>query len=223
MANIKLGAIITDIAGSVGGSTFRRTPAGVILYNKQGTQIKSAFAQKGVKNKLGAIISGWTTLDPADKTTWENYATMYPFPDKFGNLKYLTGRQLYIKLNGQLIPTDKRVDLSTFVDSVPVEIVTDVYIDRGKNKFIISWDIVSDSKYCLVQVTPLRAGSSSKPRKKAYCTYHKDVTGVDTINIWSYFEPQYPNFVPKSWWNVNIIFMNYSGFQNSVQSFKVQL
>lgn len=223
MANIKLGAIITDIAGSVGGSTFRRTQSGIILYNKQGTQIKSAFSPKAVKNKLGAIITNWGVLDQVDKDFYNAAAPKYFFPDKFGNLKNLSGRQLYIKLNTQLIPTGTLVDISTFADTIPSEVVQNIYVDSANKEFIINWDIKSDSKYLLVQVTPSTKGANTKPTKKAFCTFAKDVSGSNKVNIWEQFSEQFLWAQKKSYWNVNVIFMNYSGFQNSVQSFKVQI
>lgn len=223
MANIKLGAIITDIAGSVGGSTFRRTPAGIILYNKQGTQIKSAFAKNSVKNNLGGIISKWSSLDQAVKDFYDDKATLYTFPDKFGNLKYLTGRQLYIKLNTQLIPTNTEVDIYNWDDRKAGQIVTGIEIDLTNGGFLITFDEEIIDFYCLVQVTPLTSGSNSKPRKKSYNTYSQLKDSGTLLDLYSEFIQQYPWASIGSYWNINVILMSRSGFQNSVQSFKTQI
>ena len=222
MANIKLGAIITDIAGSVGGSTFRRTPAGIILYNKQGTQIKSAFAKNSVKNKLGAVITSWTNLDKTDKGFWIDKATLYTFPDKFGNLKYLTGRQLYIKLNTQFIPANDVLSITPWYDTKPGQVVVDVKCDVGVEEFIIEFDNQVDDLFMLVQVTPTTRGANPKPRKKAFNTYAKLVAGSNIYNIWGGFFQQFPLVEAKQFYNVNIILMTPSGFQSSVQSFVIE-
>lgn len=221
MANIKLGAIITDIAGSIGGSTFRRTQRGIICYNKQGRQIKSAFAKNSVKNKLGAILSSWSFLDSATKQDWADLAPLYPQKDKFGGDVILTGRQFYTKLNAQLIPVNQVVDLNAFNDVVFLGVVTSVSLDMSANDFIIVFDTTLDGFYVLVSVFPLRAGGSPKPTKHAFPTYANDPGNKEDINIFGAFLTQYPNAEIGQTWGVNIRVMNTSGFQTSVQSFSV--
>lgn len=222
MANIKLGAIITDIAGSIGGTTFRRTPNGIIVYNKQGTQIKSAFSNNAVKNKLGAILGSWGTLEPGEQNFWNDKATLFEFPDKFGNLKFLTGRQLYSKLNTQYIPTKEEISLDPFYDTIPKDIVESVTTDSSAALFEVNFvDEVFDT-WVLVQVSPTTRGANPKPRKKAFCTFCEIVDSQTKANIYYNFVNQFPYVQKKSYWNVNVIFMNRTGFQSSVQSFKVQ-
>ena len=114
MAVIKLGSIVTDIAGSIGGTTFRRTSTGHAAYNKQGRQVKSAFAKASRKNELGNIFSSWYNLTDNEREQWALNASTYPLKDKFGNAKYLTGRQLYTKLNAQLLPAKATSNVNSF-------------------------------------------------------------------------------------------------------------
>jgi hypothetical protein len=221
MANIKLGAIITNIAGSVGGSTFRRTQRGIILYNKQGRQIKSAFAQNSVKNRLGAILSSWSFLDGATRSDWEDLAPLYPQKNKFGDDVTLTGRQFYTKLNTQLIPVRESVDLATFNDVVFLGVVESVSLDMGANDFIIVFSTTVNSFFVLVSVFPLRSGGSPRPTRKAFPTYADEPGNKEDINIFGEFLTQYPNAEIGQTWGVNIRVMNSSGFQTSVQSFSI--
>ena len=86
MAVIKLGSIVTDIAGSIGGTTFRRTSTGHAVYNKQGSQIKSAFARTSRKNALANIFRAWGELDKATQDAWAENALIYKVPDRFGKI-----------------------------------------------------------------------------------------------------------------------------------------
>ena len=221
MANIKLGAIITNIAGSVGGSTFRRTPAGIILYNKQRQQIKSAFSKRAVKNRLGAILSGWSFLDGGTRSDWEDLAPLYPQLNKFGDSVTLTGRQFYTKLNAQLIPVRESVDLATFNDVVFLGVVDSVTLDMAANNFIITFSTTVNTFFVLVSVYPLRSGGSPRPTRSAFPTYADEPGNKEDINIFGEFLTQYPNAEIGQTWGVNIRVMNSSGFQTSVQAFSV--
>jgi hypothetical protein len=221
MANIKLGAIITNIAGSVGGSTFRRTPAGIILYNKQRQQIKSAFSKRAVKNQLGAILSSWSLLDGATRSDWEDLAPLYPQKNKFGDDVVLSGRQFYTKLNSQLIPVRESVDLATFNDVVYLGVVDSVTIDTSGNEFRVDCSENLEDFYVLVSVYPLRFGANSRPTRHAYPTYASLPGDKEGFNMFDVFEAQFPNCKAGQTYGVNIKIMNSSGFQTSTQSFSV--
>lgn len=217
MANIKLGAIMTDIAGSVGGTTFRRTPSGVIMYNKQGTQIKSAFAKNSVKNKLGVILSSWSSLDNSVKSVWNDLATLYPFKTKFGADKYLTGRQLFTKLNSQLVPVSQSVDVEDFDDRLCDALFDEIVVDYSAEILRLNFDIAIDGFWLLAQFYPVRKNGNAKPSKASFCTVARFVESVDSFNAFTDFVHQYPLAMKNDWFGVNVILMSTSGFQTSVQ------
>jgi hypothetical protein len=218
MANIKLGAIITDIAGSVGGSTFRRTPAGIILYNKQGTQIKSAFAKNSVKNKLGAILSAWNFLSTMEKDFYIDKATLYTFPNKFGTMRNLTGRQFYTKLNAQMLPSASNVSTSPWYDENYSGSLDSINASFGSEQVEFFFNAELTDYILLIQIYPLRNGANPKPSKRSVCTYAQIMGAVTSVNLWSEFVTQYPNANTGTTWGANIIFMTQSGFQTSVTS-----
>ena len=91
MANIKLGAIISDIQGSIGGTSFRRTPHGHSAYNKQKKQLLSARALSSRRIELAKVFQGWSQLTENERLQINEKALLFQFPDKFGNMKNLTG------------------------------------------------------------------------------------------------------------------------------------
>jgi hypothetical protein len=218
MANIKLGALITDIAGSVGGTTFRRTPIGIIIYNKQGTQIKSAFAKNSVKNKLGAILSAWGFLDESIRNFWIEKAALYTFPDKFGDLKTLTGRQFYTKLSSQMIPINEKPSTSPWYDENYTGVLESISASFGSEQVELFFTEDLEDFILLVQIYPLRSGANPKPRKSSFNTYAESMGSVSSVNIWSQFLAQYENPQVGSLWGANVIVMTKSGFQTSVQA-----
>ena len=101
MATVQLGAIITKIAGSIGGTNFRRHRASTVISNKTSGGSKNKLRNNPRLADLTRIIQAWSGLSVADRSAWNTQSSNFQFPDKFGNMKNLTGRQLYIKLTTQ--------------------------------------------------------------------------------------------------------------------------
>jgi hypothetical protein len=224
MANFKLGAIFTDVAGSISGTTFRRTPRGIIAYNKQGTQIKSAFAQASVKNRLGVIFASWNALDNETKTFWANKAALYPQLNKFGDLVYLTGRQFFTKLNTQLIPANITSNPATFKADLPSEIAVECEINlTSEEAYVIFSDLVTID-YCLVRVQQTRSANGSvKAHAHFKNTKVSKLEDDSFVDFYDEFIQQFPFAQVGDNFIVHLIFMNASGFQSSVQGFAVTI
>lgn len=118
MAVIKLGALVTGIAGSIGGTTFRRTRTGLLAMNKSGGQSRNRARQNSILNTLRARIQAWTELTALARGEWNDAAPNFQFPDKFGDLKTLTGRELFIKLSTRAQLVDLPIPDPTALDSV---------------------------------------------------------------------------------------------------------
>ena len=219
MAVIKLGSIVTDIAGSIGGTTFRRTSTGHAAYNKQGRQVKSAFAKASRKNELGNIFSNWYNLSEREREQWAINASTYPLKDKFGNTKYLTGRQLYTKLNAQLLPANETSNVSefdTFVELAPASI----------NSFDISMSELSlyiggkfDKQFIYISMYQLRSRGRVKPHAHFKRTAVKETFSDTNIDIWNEFQKQFPLAKNGQTFGFNIQFANASGVMTSVLAF----
>ena len=223
MANIKLGLVITDIQGSVGGSTFRRTPRGIILYNKQGTQIKSAFAGASRKNQLGNVFASWKNLSAREQTYWNEQATLYQQKNKFGSVVYLTGRQFFTKLSAQMLPAGIPVQISPLDDRLSTSILQNIACIPASGELTIAFDKAIDDFFLFVSVYPLRRGARVKPHAHFKRTYAKVVNHSAEINIWDEFEKQYPLAVVGDKFGANIQMCSYSGFLTSVQALEFQV
>ena len=219
MAVIKLGSIVTDIAGSIGGTTFRRTSTGHAVYNKQGKQVKSAFAKASRKIELGNIFSSWYNLTENEREQWALNASVYPLKDKFGNTKYLTGRQLYTKLNAQLLPANRTSDVKNFdpfVELAETQLET-FDISSGELSLYIDGQFVSQIIY--ISMYQLRRRGRVKPHAHFKRTAVKVVASKNYVNIWSEFTRQFPLAENGQTFGFNIQFINASGVMSSVLAF----
>lgn len=95
---IQLGAIVTSMAGSIGGQTVRRWRGGFIMQNKTSFSRNLKVYENKALITITNAFRGWRPLSSDTKAQWNTVATLYQFPDKFGQLRYLTGRQLYTML-----------------------------------------------------------------------------------------------------------------------------
>ena len=219
MAVIRLGSIVTDIAGSIGGTTFRRTGTGHAVYNKQGRQVKSAFAKASRKNQLGNIFSNWYNITESEREQWAINASNYPIKDKFGSTKYLTGRQLFTKLNAQLLPANRTSNVSefdTFVELAPTNIQ---YFNISDNVLSLNIDGNFKEQFIYVSMYQIRRQGRVKPHAHFKRTAVREVMSNTTIDIWGEFENQFPLAQDGQTFGFNIQYVNASGVMTSVLAF----
>ena len=219
MAVIKLGSIVTDIAGSIGGTTFRRTSTGHAVYNKQGRQVKSAFAKASRKNELGNIFSSWYNITEEEREQWAVNASKYPLKDKFGNTKYLSGRQLFTKLNAQLLPASASSDVKSFDPFVELADTQIVTFDISSRQLSLYIDGVFDSQIIYISMYQLRRRGRVKPHAHFKRTAVSVVPSKTYIDIWKDFRKQFPLAENGQTFGFNIQFVNASGVMTSVLSF----
>ena len=165
MATFKLGAIITDIAGSIGGTTLKRNGAYKVIMNKSsGTPYSRSYNNPSLQY-LPFIFKAWTRLADAEKNAWIDQAKNYTFPDKFGTLRTLSGRQLFVKLNAQRwLDTPSFVDVSTISSFTENFNIADVIFNSGIPRFniYVNGDYSGFQKYYVsmeISLQPLRAPS----------------------------------------------------------------
>jgi len=109
MAIFKLGAIVTDIVGSIGGTTFKRGSGNPVMLSKSNGGSRNKLLQNKQLNKIANIFKQWSQLTTTLRDDWNAAALLYEFPDKFGVLRNLSGRQLFTKMNIQLLPVNASI------------------------------------------------------------------------------------------------------------------
>lgn len=223
MATIKLGAIITEIAGSVGGTTFRRGHNFTVMQNKQ----FGASSNRLLKNKalpvLSKIISEWSKLSLAVQNEWKAQALLFQFLDKFGTLKNLSGRQLYVKLQTQ----------STFSDQGDVNPFT--LSSATPNFTVISWTLDSTPNAEVIMSAPFTNGTLSvQVEQIRNSSVGLSFTRREILKSWTVvsqtifqftaeFYAKFPNAQEGDFYNVYLFSSNSSGFRSQTVGTQVEL
>lgn len=107
MALIKYSAFVTELKGSVGGTTFKGTRSGAVVQNKV---CHAPFQPKGMGNGLSAgsaasniamatCVGIWKGLNLSERAAWTSAAPSFPSTNKFGESYTPSGYQLFLECN----------------------------------------------------------------------------------------------------------------------------
>lgn len=101
MAKILLGGLGPgDVRNALGGVVFSKNTYGNYVRNNITPVNPQTPAQTDVRNAFANISQEWRALTPAQRDNWNTIAaTSYPQTDVFGNQYFLTGFNLFMKLN----------------------------------------------------------------------------------------------------------------------------
>lgn len=140
MAKILMTAIVADIRNKLNGSVFSKNKAGAYIRTKVTPVNPQTTAQQNQRNILSTWSQGWRGLTFAQRSGWNSAAVNFPYTDIFGNIKQLSGFQLYCKLNINL-----NIAGAAGIDDapMPVEIpaITDLQIaaDDSANSYTVTF------------------------------------------------------------------------------------
>lgn len=102
MALIKLTAIVDNISGKLNGTVFSRNKGGHYMRSKSKPTNPRTPAQMAVRASFGAISQLWRGLTEAQRAAWQAAAADFPYQNKLGDSKELSGFALHQKLNRNL-------------------------------------------------------------------------------------------------------------------------
>lgn len=91
MAVFQLGALVTEIVGSIGGTTFKRQGSSRVMMRKSNGASRAQVLQNPRLGLNASIFRSWSTLPNAEKVAWNSIAAANKVDDKFGNPVNISG------------------------------------------------------------------------------------------------------------------------------------
>jgi hypothetical protein len=138
MAILKMGALVTEIVGSLGGNAFKRQRGTQVMFKKSNGASRSKVLNNKTLSQKSQIFKTWNSLTTEVKAAWNFEATKYQFPNKFGDMVNLTGIQLQRKLQIQLSPVTLALMKPDELDSYVIPFtIYQATINWGTNDFNI--------------------------------------------------------------------------------------
>ncbi len=104
MALVLLGGGVTDIRGSIGGTTFSRNQGG--NYARARTKPINQRSQRQVDQRTILSHIGrawWDTLTIAERTAWNTYAEMTTWTNRLGQTISISGMAAFVRTNSYLL------------------------------------------------------------------------------------------------------------------------
>lgn len=189
MALITLGAMVTDITGSIGGTTFQNTKAGLIARNKPMARKSATEAQSLARQFPSRFIPDWTALTLADQLAWNVYATAHPHVNRFGETKLWSGFNCFESTNYNFVrvgtaevtapPTffgaESVDDFTVFLDSTQIRVDFNAATTPVNSKFVVWGTYIIGSAY---------TSNRSRYRQLVVLEYGGGVVNFDVTTQW---------------------------------------
>lgn len=189
MARVQFSALLNNIQGSVGGSTFQRNRSGYTLKNKALGVNTNSLKQNNARLYLSALISLWQSFTDTQRNEWALFANFYPTFNKHNKNVMLSGYQLFIKYN--LIRMHAGYNpLTVITYGVIVKFSTAINIYRHNELLFGELDVTFD-----FNVASLLFMSGS-PRSVNYPVKVKTYKAIQLATIFEnyfYLNPNYAN------------------------------
>lgn len=97
------GAIVSEIRGKIAATVFSRNRGGAVIRNRIKPINRRSLGQSTRRQTLGSLASSWRGLTEAQRDSFNTAAPNFPIQDVLGQTIFLSGEQLYIRLNANLI------------------------------------------------------------------------------------------------------------------------
>lgn len=194
MARVTLSGVITDINGSIGGWTFQDSLAGKTVRIRPVQHGKGSSAQLDSHFFPTQIRYGWSLATSSQQGDWIAWAAATPFTDIYGNVKSLSGYQLFAScvLHAFLQDTFFGLDAPS---AVPAPDALEAFtIGMSSTVLSLEWAMAFDhpDHHLWVFATPPVGASAPTNRRLYKLMAIIDNPNTASLDITAYWEALYP-------------------------------
>lgn len=103
MAKVKYGEMISAISGKIGGTVHARNKGGAYMRSFAVPTNPQTTAQSLVRSRLSSLAQQFRTLGQEAISAWNAAAANFPSVDVFGDVRTLSGSQLFVGINSNIL------------------------------------------------------------------------------------------------------------------------
>lgn len=103
MAKFTPGAIVSEVRNKIAATVFTKNKAGASIRNRTTPINRRSTGQTTQRQSLASLSSSWRGLTQSQRDAWNSAAASFPQQDNLGQTIFLTGAQLYVRCNANLI------------------------------------------------------------------------------------------------------------------------
>lgn len=97
------GAIVSEVRGTIAATTFARNKGGAVIRNRIVPINRRSPLQTARRQSLASLASAFRGLSQANIAAWNAAAANFPIQDNLGQTILMSGQQLYVRFNANLI------------------------------------------------------------------------------------------------------------------------
>lgn len=231
MALIQLTAIVSGIKGSLAGTTFLRTRAGLAIRTKTSPILKRTPETSTYRNRLSLITSSWRLLSTLQKNGWANTAATLPKTNAFGQTYYWTGLQLFTSYNMYWIEAGNPIEYNVpnpWIVTQITEAYSYIYFD-GSNPANDMMEVTIDgagpaySDYVLIYATPWVPTLNSYVGDKFRLLGTFEIPVFNSVDIISQWKQQFAAVAQFGFVWFRLIPLSVTGSQGTVYEYYQQV
>lgn len=103
MAKIKFSALVSEMSGKLNGSVVVRGKSGAFIRNRVIPINANTASQNAVRQNFAIISKAWSNLTETQRATWNAGVENWKYSNLFADIKKLSGKALFQKLNSNLV------------------------------------------------------------------------------------------------------------------------
>lgn len=209
MARVQFGALITEITGSIGGFTFQRNRSGSIIRLRPVGSKKQSVKQSLQQAKHLTFLSLWQNLTFFQKSEWNEFASLHPKINSFGQEKTLSGLNWFESINQNLQAISQPIVSIPPVYQLPVAPGNFIYImSLSELKIIFQPDFDPANESLFIRATHPMSLTSSALQKNLRLIKVVNIPPYGTVDLKSawqaYFNIPYPPSSSLDCFNIGI-------------------
>lgn len=218
MAKVKFSALVSEMRNKLNGSVFSKNRAGNYLRNKVTPVNPQTTAQTLVRGIFASLSAQWRTLPQTEQNAWNAASANFPVVDIFGDTKYLSGQQLFIRLNANLAQAGGGALTSPPSPSLaPTPGLLSVTADASTPEVELTFTeaAVPGTVTLIVWATPQVSPGKSFV-KNLYRSLGPQVITTNTLDIATAYEARFGLLTPGQKLFVKCVYINNASGQQSV-------
>jgi hypothetical protein len=218
MASILYGALVSDLAGKVGGQNFQRGLAAPSLRNISTKRKKFNVTPVGnaiptIRGRFAYVTRSWRSLSPTQQYDWAVAAPSFPRLNKFGATYSPSAYQLFVELSLGLTYIGSAIAVSAPAISAFVTPSWSIaYAGGGGSIIITQAPVYTYVPYAtIIRATVYQsAGLAVIPSRLKVLTFFQFKASVHTLDVSSWFYAMYGSARAgtKAFFSVNQINVN---------------
>lgn len=182
MAKFTPGAIVSEVRNKIAATVFSRNRGGAVIRNRIKPINRRSTLQSTRRQVLGNLASAWRGLTAAQRASWNTAAPNFPLQDSLGQTIFLSGEQLYVNFNANLILIGE-AQITTAPSPFAFDVFTiSVAADEGTGDLIeVTFTpdpMTTDNNLAIFATPPLSPGIAAPPASRF--RYIQTIVPTDT-------------------------------------------